>query len=262
MSFYEYKNEDAFKEENGYIINGNWYPRVTKIIGIKAKPALYRYYAEAKSFKEASEQTKKSAEEGTLIHETVQSIMTGGTPSVDASIAPVVEAYVAFSKTRNLHIDPEFIEKRVHSTDHRYAGTIDALALLDGKIGVLDIKTSLAIYRDYNLQTAAYMDAMQKDPTISHPMQTRWILRLDQQQACVRCAAMRRIKGGREKVKNPFPRRGPVCPAMEHEWGALKGIVELQEFPHWRADFVAFLGAKSLWEWENEYWLKRIGFLK
>lgn len=264
MSFYDYKNEEEFKKENGYEIDGQWYPRVTKIIGIKAKPALYRYYAEAQNFSEANNQTKKSAEEGTLIHEAVQNIMLGKTPAVDPSIAPAIEAYLDFTKKINIQVDPDFIEKRVYSIDHRYAGTIDALALIDGKVGVLDIKTSLAIYRDYNLQTAAYMYAIEKDPKISYTPQNRWILRIDQQRVCARCKSTLRTKGGREKIKKPYPLPYGVtlCPPEEHEWGPVKGIIELKEFPYWQTDFEAFLGAKKLWEWENEKWLKRIGFLK
>jgi len=37
--------------------------------------------------------------------------------------------------------------------------------------------------------------------------------------------------------------------------------VELKEFPYWQTDFEAFLGAKRLWEWENEEWLRRIEYL-
>ena len=65
--FSEYKNIDEFKDANGYTIDGVWYPRVTKIVGIKSKPALYRYYGEAKSYKSAQEATEQSAKEGTMI---------------------------------------------------------------------------------------------------------------------------------------------------------------------------------------------------
>ena len=47
----------------------------------------------------------------------------------------------------------------------------------------------------------------------------------------------------------------------EHEWGEMKGVIELQEFPWWQKDFEGFLGAKSLWEWENQFWLKKAGYL-
>ena len=29
----------------------------------------------------------------------------------------------------------------------------------------------------------------------------------------------------------------------------------------WQSDFEGFLGAKRLWEWENEFWLRKIGYL-
>lgn len=263
MSFFDYKNAEDFKEQNGYDINGFWFPRVTKIVGIKAKPALYRYYAEATSFAEATAQTKKSAEEGTLIHETVEKLLMKQNPDIDPSIKPAIEAFVQFVEFNNIQVDPEHVERRVVNLDHGYAGTIDTMALYQGKFGVMDIKTSLDFYRDYNLQTAAYMDALIKDPKVPNP-QTRWILRIDQIQTCKLCGSTRRLKGGREKIRKPYPFKPGVklCPTQEaHDWGPLKGVVESKEDPYWKNDFEAFLAAKRLWEWENEYWLKRIGFL-
>lgn len=252
-----YKSVDEFKEASGYIINDIWYPRVTKIVSIKAKPALYRYYAEAESFKSAQAATQKSAEEGTLIHETVEAILLGEEPKIDPSIRPAVTAFADFMDKKNIQTAPEYVERRIFHTDHRYAGTIDAMAMIDGKFGVLDIKTSQAIYRDYNLQTSAYVEAL-KDQ-FQH-LQTRWILRIDQNQACNRCGASRRTKGGREKIKKAYG-GGSACPEDDHDWSEVRGIIQLEEFPYWRNDFEAFLGAKKLWEWENEFWLKKAGYL-
>lgn len=250
-----YKNEEDFKEKCGYEIDDNWYPRVTKIVGIKNKPALLFYYAEAASYRAAQAMTTKSAEEGTLIHETMEKIFVGESPYIDPSIKPAIEAYLAFREQNSIQIDPEYIEKRVVSHDHRYAGTMDALALIGGRFGVLDIKTSAAIYRDYSLQTSAYIAPLKKEIP---ELKTRWILRIDQQHSCLKCAAMMRPKGGREKIKKG---RGGSCPNEEHEWSELQGIIELKEFYKWENDFRAFLSAKTLWEWENEYWLKRVGYL-
>jgi len=41
----------------------------------------------------------------------------------------------------------------------------------------------------------------------------------------------------------------------------MQGHIELKEFPYWHDDFQAFLGAKKLWEWEHDYWLKKIGYV-
>lgn len=248
-----YKNEEDYKEQNGYTIDGIWYPRVTRIVGIKAKPALYHFYGEAPSFKAAQASTESSAREGTMVHEAVEGYLLGQTPQVDPIIAPAVQGFLNFMEGKNIQTAPDWVERRIKHEDHRYAGTIDAMALIDGKFGVLDIKTSQAIYRDYNLQTSAYVEALVKDfPSL----QTRWILRIDQQQVCEVCGATRRNKGGREKIK-----RSRKAPCAIHEWSEERGIVELQEFPHWKSDFEAFLGAKRLWEWENEEWLKKVGYI-
>ncbi|MEK7555480.1 MAG: hypothetical protein AAB516_01515 [Patescibacteria group bacterium] len=255
-----YSNLDRFKEMSGYEIDGVWFPRVTKIVDIKSKPALYYFYAEMSNFAEGEAVKKQSASEGTAIHEAVEKVFRGEIPQVEEKIMPAFNAFLNFINEKNIQVDSECIEKQVVNHDERYAGTLDALALIDGKFGVLDIKTSQAIYRDYNLQTSAYMGALQKD---FDNLQTRWILRIDQNKTCIKCGSILREKGGRKKVKLPWKKNGYPNGAKncEHEWSALKGEVELQEFPYWQEDFKAFLGAKKLWEWENDYWLKQVGYL-
>lgn len=254
--FDSYSTLEEFKEASGYTIDGAWFPRVTKILSIKAKPALYRYYGEAKSFQSAQTITERSAAEGTLVHEAAESILLGKTPEIiDPLIRPAITAFQEFLLRNNIHTAPEWVERRIIHRDERYAGTIDALALIDGKFGVLDIKTSQGIYRDYNLQTAAYMDVLKNE---FQNLQTRWILRIDQIEKCERCPSTRRTKGGREKVKRAWY---GACGVNDHTWGETEGVIELQEFPFWQNDFQAFLGAKKLWEWENEEWLKKAGYL-
>ena len=254
--FGDYKDIDDFKESSGYTIDGVWYPRVTKIVTIKAKPALYYYYGEAKSYKAAQEATELSAKEGTMIHEAVEGLLLGKNPEIPEQVAPAVRSFQEFYEKNNIQVTPELVERRIVNYDHRYAGTVDAVALIGGKLGVLDIKTSQAIYRDYCLQTSAYVDALKGQ---FKNLQTRWILRIDQVQYCNLCSARRRIKGGREKIKiNWRNARSKNC---QHEWSPMQGEIELQEFPYWQGDFQAFLGAKKLWEWENETWLQKAGYL-
>src|SRR3989344_6203373 len=157
---FDFTNVEKFKEQCGYEIGGRWYPRVTKIVEIKSKPALYFFYGEAASYKAAKEITENSAKEGTLIHEIVEKFLIGEKPEIPETIRPAVNSFLNFIEEKNVHVDGEFVEKRIFHPVHRYAGTIDALALIDGKFGVLDIKTSQAIYRDYNLQTSAYIEAL------------------------------------------------------------------------------------------------------
>lgn len=258
MSDYQQRGLEAFKENNGYVIGDVWYPRVTSIVNIKAKPALYRFYAELSNFAEGEEIKRKSADEGTRVHEAVEAILTGKEPVIASDIAPAIRAFREFIDEKNVQVDPEYVEKRVVNYNDRYAGTIDSVALIDGKLGVLDIKTSVGIFRDYNLQLAAYFPPLAAE---LRNLQTRWILRVDQNQICSMCGATRREKGGRVKIKAPYPNNGVNHRLCDHDWSDVRGVIEFKEFPYWQDDYEAFLGAKKLWEWEHITRLKKIGYL-
>ena len=258
-----YRDAQEFIESTGHEVDGKWYPRVTSIVSIKAKPELYRFYGELNSFAQGEAIKKQSADEGTAVHNAVEAIMLGEDPDVPAEIAPAVAAFQRFRDRMGIKVDPRWVEKMVVHPEERFSGTVDSIAFIGGRTGILDIKTSLSIYRDYSLQTSAYF-ATAKHAYGMGDLSARWILRIDQSQLCYRCGASRRLKGGRSKVRRPssgvvFPLPFEEC---DHEWSETRGDVELKEFEGWENDYSAFLGAKRLWEWENEYWLKKIGYLK
>lgn len=265
-----YKNSEEFKTTNGYEVNGVWYPRVTKILEIKSKPALENFFKEVGNYDSAERVKNKSAEEGTIVHEAVQKFLTGDTRAHPPEITPAMSALKIFHETRKIFFHPEFVERRIWSHRHRYAGTVDALATIDGKFGVLDIKTSTGFYPEYNLQTAAYASALQEfeiKRTLLLPkeIETRWILRIDQHRRCGRCRATLREKGGRAKVRPVKKIAGEgssvtICSEDSHEWGETEGDVALKEFPYVFGDMKAFIAAKILWEWENSYWLRQIQY--
>lgn len=243
-----YSNIDNFKNANGYEIDGIWYPRVTAIVGIKAKPALYMFYAGLPDFKTGEAIKAKSAEEGTLIHETIEAILRHEPVVIPETIKPAISAFMDFYS--NNEVIAHKIEERVVSKKHHYAGTMDVLAEVNGKLGVLDVKTSIAIYRDYSMQTSAYIEALREDPNM--PPLTRWIFRVDQSRHCQKCTATLRDKGGREKIRNDKDKK------CAHEWGPMQGEYEIKEITTFEEDIKAFLACKDLWEWENEFWLKKI----
>ncbi|MEK7559913.1 MAG: hypothetical protein AAB522_01270 [Patescibacteria group bacterium] len=265
-----YVNAEDFMQKNGYSINNAWYPRVTKILEVKSKPGLDAFFKEVGSYDFAEEIKNKSAEEGSLVHETVQKLACGEPIIIPEQIRPAAETFLDFIGEKNIIFHPDFIERQVWSNFHKYAGTVDALASINGKFAVLHIKTSTGFYPEYNLQTAAYVLALQETEikkAISLPsdIETRWILRVDQHKVCEKCNATLREKGGRSKIRgSKFLPTGQAkyCLDLEHNWGEAKGIVEIREFPYFYRDIKAFLAAKTLWEWENDYWLRQIGYLK
>lgn len=242
-----YQNLEKFKEANGYQIDGIWYPRVTSIVSMKAKPALYAFYASMPDFKTGEAIKAKSAEEGTLIHNIIESILKNESPVVPDNIKPAIDAFINFKN--NNEIIAHKVEERIISKSHRYSGTIDVLADVNGVLGVLDIKTSGAVYRDYNIQTSAYVEALREDPHM--PPLTRWILRVDQNKKCIKCGAVLRTKGGNYKIRGEKIK-------CDHEWAEMLGECEFKELRDFDTDIKAFLACKTLWEWENEYWLKRV----
>ena len=241
-----YANLNHFKGKTGYEIDGIWYPRVTSIASIKAKPALYKFYADLGNFSAAESIKNKSADEGTLIHETIEAILGGKTVAIPHPIKPAIDAFIEFKN--NNEIIPMKVEERVVSKNHWYAGTVDVIGKLNGRLGVLDIKTSYSIYRDYGIQTAAYVEAIKENNIFP---ETRWILRIDQAKECLKCGAKMREKGGNIKVRGGLN-------DCSHSWAPLKGEIELKELNDYETDIKAFLACKTLWEWEHQNWVKQI----
>lgn len=259
-----YKDAAEFKAEMGHDRDGTWYPRVTKILDVKSKPALEVFMREVGSFEAAEDIKNKSAEEGSLVHEVVQKVATGQSVDIPKEIEPCVTAFEEFASRRGIVMHPDFIERAVISNKNRYTGTVDALADIDGKFGVLDIKTATGFYREYNLQTAAYVLALQEAESkrvlnLPHDIETRWILRINQHKICKVCGATLREKGGRSKVRST--KVANACADDAHQWGETEGDVELKEFPYYYGDIKAFLAAKTLWEWEHSWWLRQVGYL-
>ncbi len=269
-----FKDAEHFKSVSGHEVNGVWFPRVTKILDVKAKPALEFFLKEMESYSAAEDIKNKSAEEGSLVHSVVQKVAVNEPVEIPKEIEPAVEGFRKFSGEKNIFFHPDFVERSIWSEKNRYAGTVDALCTIGGKFGVLDIKTSPSFYPEYNLQTAAYFSALnefevKRALSLPREVETRWILRINQHKVCSKCGATLREKGGRSKVRNgksgtngSRPKGVSPCKAEEHNWGKVTGDIELKEYPYYFKDVRAFLAAKTLWEWENDYWLRQVGYLK
>ncbi|TSC71609.1 MAG: Uncharacterized protein G01um101470_539, partial [Parcubacteria group bacterium Gr01-1014_70] len=217
-----YNNAEEFKQANGYTIDSTWYPRVTKILEVKSKSGLENFFKEMDSYASVEEVKNRSALEGSMVHGAIQNLLTGEAADIPSEIMPAVSAFQYFNQTRGIVFYKEYVERRIRSMRHRYAGTVDALATIDGKFGVLDIKTSTGFYPEYNLQTAAYVLALQefamhRELALSRDIETRWILRINQHRLCVACGACLREKGGRTKIREK--KNGASCESEQmHQW--------------------------------------------
>ena len=260
----KYQNIDEFKKDQGYVIDNQWYPRVTKICDIKSKPGLYYFYAQAQDLNSANLLKQKAAGEGKIVHEIIESFISQRPIIVPEDYLGFKTAFEDFLKHHLFFSKYEWIEKKVKHPWHRYVGTFDILGEVDGKFSLIDIKTSPTIYDDYRLQTAAYFYALNEEPwllghkgqkiILPREIEKRYILRLNQKRICEKCGAVLKLRKMGDKIEGGDEN-------CEHKFGEIIGEWELKEFDNHEEDFRGFLHCKGLWEWEYRDFLKEIGYL-
>lgn len=96
------------------------------------------------------------AERGTAVHKAVEFVDKGtlDESKLDPICRPYVAAYRRF--LRESGYVPLHWEIPIHHAVLGYAGTIDKVGSLNGRVGVLDIKTSRAVDPSVELQLCAY----------------------------------------------------------------------------------------------------------
>lgn len=84
--------------------------------------------------------TKEAAARGTEVHAAAEQLALGAIPEVPPHLEPYVEQYRKFLED----FEPEFLmaEAPVYNVSAGYAGTLDAVATIQGKTVVCDIKTT------------------------------------------------------------------------------------------------------------------------
>ncbi len=96
---------------------------------------------------------------GTMVHEWIASHVAGTTPPmpVNQLAQNAIGAFLRWEKDHKV----KFLESErlLYSKKHNYAGTLDFIAKVDGKIKIGDFKTSTGIYDEMWFQVAAYLQA-------------------------------------------------------------------------------------------------------
>ena len=160
--------------------DGKRIPGVTTVIGrFKESGALIRWaYNRGKEGEELYESRDKAATAGTAAHELCEAhingdvLVAGGeqtsrareVANVPDEMWPLVwssfQAYLAWERQTKLEIiDTE----RSLVSELGYGGTYDAIGEIDGKLCLLDWKTSNAVYGDHIYQLAAYKSLFEEN---------------------------------------------------------------------------------------------------
>lgn len=100
----------------------------------------------------------RAADLGTYIHEATEAYALGKPfPKWPAPVKPRMDAFVAF--IQDYKPVYEMTEASVYNRTQHYAGTLDAIIVVNGRRLILDTKTGKAVYPEVGLQLAAYRHA-------------------------------------------------------------------------------------------------------
>lgn len=199
----------------------------------------------ANDFWEAEEQhTIKKTEAsniGTEVHEWIEKYVSGGKSEMpDRKEAIIgINAFLDWEKDNKV----KFIssERAVYSRKHDFMGKMDIEAKVNGKLCLIDIKTSNGIYNTYNMQTAAYVKADEEESGKKY--HGRWIIRLakeTEKEYNLRMAKKNanRVRKGKDVIDYP--------PYQVFETKFLDDTAGNME-----RDFEAFLACKTLFAFEK-----------
>lgn len=138
-----------------------------------------------KILKEAGRQHTIKKEEagqaGTMVHAWAENYIKGRKPKKpkNPQLLNGVKAFLNWVEAHKV----KFIasEKKIYSRLFHYAGTLDAIGTIDGKLALIDFKTGSGLYPEMLLQVAAYLRADREESERKY--NSAWIARFDKETA-------------------------------------------------------------------------------
>ena len=151
---------------------GVYYPSVTTILQYMPKNKFFETWMKDVGHN-ADLIMRKAGKEGTQVHEAAEALVKGeevtwmddyGRAKYSQVVWEMILKFYEFWSTYK----PELIstEDFVWSDKHKYAGTADLVVKLDGKVWLLDLKTSNSLHKSYDLQLASYAVALKESKGI------------------------------------------------------------------------------------------------
>ena len=151
---------------------GVYYPSVTTILQYMPKAKFFETWLKDVGHN-ADFIMRKAGKEGTQVHEAVEKLVLGeeiawmddyGNAKYSQIVWEMILKFYEFWTT----VKPKLIETEtfVWSDKHKFAGTADIVAEIDGETWLLDLKTSNSIHKSYDLQLAAYAKGLEESKGI------------------------------------------------------------------------------------------------
>lgn len=145
-----------------------YYPSVTTVLQYMPKNRYFEQWLKDVG-QNADIILKRAGEEGTQVHEAAEALIKGeevswiddyGKVHYSDKVWQMICNFAEFWKVSKA--EPIATEEFLVSHEFEYAGTGDIVAKIDGEVWLLDIKTSNALHKSYELQLAAYAKAWEE----------------------------------------------------------------------------------------------------
>lgn len=137
---------------------GNKYPSITTVLSEYNRKNIYEWRKRVGE-EQAQKITKQASTRGTRIHTLCENYLNNEEPKFKTPIDyEMFEKFKpALNRINNIHL----LEARMYSDHLRLAGTVDCIAEFDGKLAVIDFKTSRKLkeksyIENYFMQAAGY----------------------------------------------------------------------------------------------------------
>lgn len=251
-----------FPESHIYVVDGKRKTGVTTYIGImdKSRPLMIWATELARDFLLANldrgitkehilqscvlheEKKKEAADIGSLVHDWIEKYIKKENPELPEEKEAQIGINAFLDWVNDNKVKFLSSERVIYSKKHDYIGKMDIEAKVNGKLCLIDIKTSNGLYNTYSMQTAAYVKADEEESGRNY--EGRWLIRLAKEtekeyKARMALKNANRLLKGKEEIEYP--------PYQVFETKYLDDVMTNID-----RDFKAFLNAKALFEWNKE----------
>lgn len=175
--------------------------------------------------KEPFKRTKKAADIGSVTHDYAEKyikhqLKLGPKPKlpVNKMAKTAAEGFVSWAKGVDEWL---YAERKIVSLDEWYAGTVDIVAIIGGKLTVADLKTSNYLSAEHLIQLAGYQIALEEE--FEDKFENRMVLHLDKEVAEIKVYDLGALEGSTVQIT---------------PWTKIR-------FNSWESDKAAFLGLRQ-----------------
>lgn len=188
------------------------------------------------------EKKDEAASIGTEVHNWIEAYIKGENPGMpDTKEAQIgVNAFLDWVSANKVKFLSS--ERVVYSKKHDFIGKMDIEARVNGKLALIDIKTSNDLYNTYRMQTAAYVKADEEES--GRQYKERWLLRVAKE------TEKDYIK--RMTEKNDMRERLGKTPQEIKDYQVFEALNLDKEPENMDYDYQGFLHAKGLFEWNKK----------